>query len=124
MVNVGKLDIPVPWILLILLFVELVICRRIRSHGIHHHQLQQPFGEDFLHLFQPSFPSKSEESKQNREARYFGTCSVNNLFLVIQFVTFLGWLSDPFKGLLVTSNVWGSKGHGLNHLVYFYEGNP
>ena len=30
----------------------------------------------------------------------------------------LGMVSsrDPFKGLLVTSNVWGWKGHGLNHL--------
>ena len=39
---------------------------------------------------------------------------------VLQAVTFLGWwraLSDPFlRGLLVTSNVWGWKGHELNHL--------
>ena len=32
-------------------------------------------------------------------------------------VTFLGWWKrDPFKGWIVTSNVWGWKGHELNHL--------
>ena len=36
------------------------------------------------------------------------------------FVTFLGWLSDPFKGLWVTSNYRGWKGHELNHLGMFF----
>ena len=46
---------------------------------------------------------KKDEEKENR--RKPGN-SAN--------VTFLGWLSDPFSGC--KRNVWGSKGHGLNHL--------
>ena len=39
---------------------------------------------------------------------------------VIQAVTFLGWWKrDPFKGLFVTSNDRGWKGHGLNHQEEF-----
>ena len=41
-----------------------------------------------------------------------------SISLTILLVPFLGRLSDPFKGFqIVTSNVWGSKGHELNHLV-------
>ena len=40
------------------------------------------------------------------------------------FVTNLGWWKRaPFQRLLVTSNVWGYKGHGLNHLVHMYNDN-
>ena len=38
-------------------------------------------------------------------------------------VTFLGWWKrDPLQGLLVTSNDRGSKGAGLNHLVFSQGG--
>ena len=40
-----------------------------------------------------------------------------NISLVIQNDLF-GMVKWPFQRLLVTSNVWGWKGHGLNHLVH------
>ena len=38
-------------------------------------------------------------------------------YLAILLVTFLGWFKWPFQWRIMTSNIWGSKGHGLNHLV-------
>ena len=44
------------------------------------------------------------------------------MYLVIQFVPFLGWLSDVFSGVKLSDLQFrGYKGHGLNHLLGHYR---